>query len=92
MRVEGGQAMLDTDLPSLQTIQIAERVSSIQPNTNPAVNYCPYDFDMSLVMKSSLLVVISHADLLHLNTLEIAMSSLHYCSTIELKSGCLSFW
>lgn len=84
--------MLDTDLPSLQTIQIADKVSSIQPNTNPAVAHCPYDFDMSLVMKSSLLVVISHADLLRLSTLHIARSSLNYCSAIELKSGCLSFW
>lgn len=84
--------MLDTDLPSLQTIQIADKVSSIQPNTNPAVNYCPYDFDMSLVMKSSLLVVISPADLLRLSTLDIARSSLNYCNTIELKSGCISFW
>lgn len=83
--------MSSTDLPSLRTLRIGEKVS-IKPNTNPAVNYCPFDFAVFLIMKSSLLAVISYADLLRLNTLEIARSSLRYCSTIELKSGYLSFW
>ena len=81
--------MLDTDLPSLKTIQIAEKVSSIEPSMNPAVDHCPFDFNVLLIMKSSLLVVISHAELLHLSTLDIARSSLSYCSAIELKSGCI---
>ncbi|KAK8831933.1 hypothetical protein WA577_001987, partial [Blastocystis sp. JDR] len=64
------------NLPSLKTIQIAEKVSSIEPSMNPAVDHCPFDFNVLLIMKN----------LLHLSTLDIARSSLSYCSAIELKN------